>query len=353
MKKLVLCLLIFVLVIANVWVIYSYQLKPVSKNFLEKEFLVNQNETLITIAEKLKKENLIRSVFAYRVYLKLNKTKPLEKGKYLLNENMGVSDILKALSKGSNYNPDVIKITFKEGKNMRQIAKMIADNTNNNYDDVISLSQDKEYISSLINQYWFLTDDIKNDKIYYSLEGYLFPDTYEFLNKNVTIETIFKAMLDNMEKKLEPFKAEISVSDYNIHELITLASIIELEESTSSERKGVAGVFYNRLKDNWSLGSDVTTLYAEKIDDWSVALRMDQLNACNAYNTRGTCFSGLPVGPVCNPGLDSLVSVFEPENHDNYYFVADCSGKTYLTANEASHNKIINELRNTGKWCTK
>ena len=102
---------------------------------------------------------------------------------------MSLEKIMDELKKGNNYNPDNIRITFKEGLNIRQIAKEISKNTNNKYDDIIKLLEDKEFARKMINDYWFLDESILNDKIYYPLEGYLFPDTYEFLNKDVTTET--------------------------------------------------------------------------------------------------------------------------------------------------------------------
>ena len=77
-----------------------------------------------------------------------------------------------------------------------------------------------------------------------------------------------------------------------------------------------------------------------------------ELNACNKYNTRGNCFTGLPVGPVGNPGLSSLDAVFEPSVHDNYYFVDDCNGKNYLNKTLSGHEKTIRDLKAAGLWCT-
>ena len=169
--------------------------------------------------------------------------------------------------------------------------------------------------------------------------------------ETATIEDIFKGMLDNMNNKISKYKEEVKKSKYSIHEMMTLASIIELEAGTASDRKGVAGVFYNRLKDNWSLGSDVTTYYAEKIDNYSRDLKMSELNSCNKYNTRSTCMAGkLPVSPICNPGLESIVAAFEPTKHNYYYFVADKNGKTYFTKTYNEHNNKCNQLKRDGLW---
>ena len=353
MKKLVLVTLILILVVANLFVIYKGELQPAGKSEEKIEFIVAENETYNSIASRLKSKNLIRSELAYKIYLKLNPpTDYLLTGKYYLSESMAIPELVETLAKDAKSILEPVKITFKEGKNMRHIATLIANSTNNTFEEVLEVQKNSEYLDTLIEKYWFLTEDIKNKDIYYPLEGYLFPDTYEFL-KTDSVEDIFKKMLDQMSLKLEPYKLEIENSKYSIHELITLASIIELEGASSDDRAAVAGVFYNRLNGGWQLGSDVTTFYAEKMDDWTQGLTYAQLDACNAYNTRGSCVKGLPVGPICNPGFESLSSVFEPQSHNYYYFVADCKGKTYLSRNEVEHAKTINNLKASGLWCEK
>ena len=257
------------------------------------------------------------------------------------------------LEEGNSYNPDEIRITFKEGLNIRKIATLIEENTNNTYDDVINLMDDDSYIDSLIDKYWFLTDEIKDEKIYYPLEGYLFPNTYAFLNVDVDVKTIIETMLDEMDKQLSNYKNIIEKSDYTVHEILTLASIVELEGASASDRASVAGVFYNRLKDNWSLGSDVTTYYYLKIDNFKQSLNGNKnLYTCdNAYNTRCTSFLGLPVGPISNPGLESLEGTVNYREHNNYYFVADCNGKTYLNKDATGHHNTIEKLKKQGNWC--
>jgi len=349
MKKICIILIsLIVLCSIIVLLIYKNGISAVSNNSELIEFEVTDGSSYMTISSALKEKNLIKSELMYKIFIKLNKPNVLEAGKYHLSEDMGVRKIVETLSNGSKK--ETIKIIFTEGKNMRYIAKVISENTSNTEEDVFNLLKDKEYIDSLINEYWFLTDDIKNEKIYYPLEGYLFPDTYE-IYKDDNVKDIFKRMLDEMDSKLKTYKTEIENSKYSIHELITLASIVELEGAKSNDRSKVAGVFYNRLSHNWTLGSDVTTYYAEKIDDWSVGLKLSQLNACNAYNTRGSCVSRLPIGPISNPSMDSIKATINPEITKNYYFVADCDGNTYLNTNEYGHNETIRKLKNQGKWC--
>ncbi len=349
----IILLVVFTTVILALGVYYKVNMTGTSNSDTKK--IVNIEEgTINDIAKTLKDNNLIKNVSIFKVYIKLTNKSNLKAGTYELSENMGVEKIVKILEEGTKYNPNEISITFKEGINIRKIATLISENTNNSYDDVIKKASDETFIDTLINKYWFLTEDIKNKNIYYSLEGYLFPDTYRFNNREVTTEEIFTKMLDEMDKKLSKYKDEINKSDLSVHEIITLASVVELEGAKATDRKGVAGVFYNRLASSAypTLGSDATTYYASKIDDWSYSLTYKELNDCkNKYNTRCSSNTGLPIGPICNPGIESIEATINPDKHEYYYFVADCNGKVYLTKNSTEHNNIINKLKKEDNWC--
>lgn len=331
--------------------VYKIMTGKVSNDDTIKEFIVENGSNYYSIVEKLKNENLIKSEFFYKLYIKLNHPKSLQAGKYNLNEKMNLKEIISTLEEGSNYNPDAIRITFKEGINMRKIASIISDSTENSVDDVYNLIKDNEYLDKIIDKYWFITDDIKNSKIYYSIEGYLFPDTYEFRNKEVSVEEIFEVMLNEMGKKLEPYHQDIDKSNYSIHEILTLASIVELECGNSEDRALAAGVFYNRLKDHWSLGSDVTTFYAVKTDMGERELYQRELDDYNDYNTRNVNMAGkLPVSPICSPSYSSIKAAINPDIKNYYYFVGDKYGKTYFTSTYSEHSSLISRLKEEGLW---
>lgn len=353
LKRIIIALLILgICFVLFLFCYYKYNLTSVSNNKEDKIITIEQG-SIYSIGKVLKENNLIRNELIFKIYVKLNKIDNLKASTYKLNESMSLDEIINILQEGNSYNPDEITITFKEGKNIRWIAKTVSENTNNTYDDFINKVNDELYINSLIEKYWFLTDDIKNSKIYYDLEGYLFPNTYAFLNKDVSVETIIETMLNETKKQLDPYKEKIENLDISVHKFFTLSSIVELEGASANDRKGVAGVFYNRINNNWVLGSDVTTYYALKIDDFKVSLTEDLgLYKCDyAYNTRCNSFTGLPVGPICNPGIESLIATLEPEKHSYYYFVADCNGKTYLNKDSSGHRNTINKLINENNWC--
>lgn len=352
MKKVLISLGVIIAVIAIIIAVgcskYNNAIGPVSNSKDAIEVEITKNDTYSTLGSKLKENGLINDELMYKIYIKLNKPNNLQIGKYTLNPSMSLKEIIAVLEKGSNYDPNAINITFREGLNMRQIADIISKNTNITTDDVYNKLKNTEYLKNLIDKYWFLTDDILNTDLYYSLEGYLFPDTYQ-ISKNSTIEEIFEVMLDKMSSILEPYKDTIKNSEYSVHQIITLASIIELEAGNSGERDLVAGVFYNRIEDGWTLGSDVTTYYAAR-KTFKEDLTQDELNDCNKYNTRGTCFTGLPVGPISNPGKQSIEGAINPERSDYYYFVADKNGNTYFNTTAAGHASTIAELKSKDLW---
>lgn len=329
--------------------IYVYNLSPVNDNDTVISFEVQSGESFLTIASNLKDENLIRSELFYKLYVKLHDVSGLQAGTYYISSDMGVEELVKVLS-GNSINANVMNITFKEGLHMRKIADTIAQATSYTVEEVLEVGANEQFLNQLISEYWFLTDDILNEDIYYPLEGYLFPNTYQF-NKDVSIEEIFRTMLDGMDTVLTPYKEEIENSEYSIHEILTLASIVELEAAGSDDRAGVAGVFYNRLENNWSLGSDVTTYYAIKVDMNERDLYKSELNDYNAYNTRSSKMAGkLPVGPICNPGLDAIDAAINPTVHDYFYFVADKNKKTYFTKTSSEHTQKVAELKSAGLW---
>ncbi len=354
MKKLALgfTLLFFLVLFGICYFGYQYFTSPVDKNAKPIEFIVEEGDTFTSIAEDLKEKKLIKNVFFYKIYLKIKKPSSIKIGTYEVSGKMSLDQLIEKLS-STDIKDESISITFPEGKNMRFIAKTIAENTNNTEDDVYNILKDDVYLNSLIQNYWFIDESIKNKEIYYSLEGYLYPDTYQFKNKEVDVQTIFNTMLDNMEKKLRAYQSVIEESKYSFHEILTLASMVELEASTTEDRRGVAGVFYNRLNSRMSLGSDVTTYYAAKVDMGERDLYKSELNDANAYNTRSSSLAGkLPVGPICNPEITSIEAALYPTESNYYYFVADKNKKVYFSRNSKEHNETIAELKSEGLWYT-
>lgn len=344
-KGLIVIPIAILVILVSMIVIYNVNLSGKGIN-QDVEFTINENTPTVTIINNLKEDDLIKSTFFTKIFVKLNNSKP-QAGKYLLNKNMSVSDIFNMFNNG-----DVIKnnitLTLVEGKRLENYAKTIESTFNFEENSVLNLLTNKEFINSLIDKYWFITDEVNNSKLYYALEGYLYPDTYEFEKESTKEEVVIK-LIETLGKKLEPYRENIENSKYSVHNLLTLASIVELEAASEEDRNLVAGVFTNRLNNSWSLGSDVTTFYAAR-KSFQDPLTYKDLEECNAYNTRSTCLIGLPVGPICSPSITSIKASIIPAETDYFYFVADATKKVYFSKTFEEQLKVINDLKSKGLW---
>lgn len=340
-KKLLIILGVILGIIVALIATYFILLTPSSKSNKVITFTVKKGDGKEKIIDNLKDAKLIRSKYATIIYLVISGNKNLQAGTYEFSRDMSTQNIINSLNSGDvikEFKPSV-KVTLKEGVTLKEYLKLISDGTNIDFDEAIKKVNDKAFLKGLIADYWFLTEDILDDNIYYALEGYLFPETYEFY-KETTIEQVIRRILNVTNEKLSPLKEEIKKSKYSVHEIITIASIAEKEANKYEDRRMVAQVINKRLELNMSLGMDVTSYYGVQKSMKETLTRVD-LNDENPYNTRVTTFIGLPVGPICNPSLDSINAVLEPANTDYVYFVADIlTGKVYFAKDYEGFNKL-------------
>lgn len=332
--------------------IFGFMNRPVSHDDKNIPVIIEDGDTYSSLASFLKEQNFIRSTLGYKLYIKLNAPKKsLKAGRHYLRRNMSIKQILNVLQE-SPASENTVMITFKEGINIRGIANLIEEKTVNRADDFYYKLSDQTYLNELIQRYWFLSDEIKNPNIYYSLEGYLYPNTYEF-DRGASVGDIIEKMLNEMEHQLEPYKNTFTKSKYTIHQILTVASLSELEAVSKEDRERVSRVFYNRLDNKMALGSDVTTYYAAKVDMGDRDLYQSELDDVNSYNTRSSSLAGkLPVGPICSASIDAIATAINPAWHDYLYFVADKNRKVYFTKSSSEHDAIIQKLRAEDLWYT-
>lgn len=315
---------------------YKIGTSSVSKDSFEVKITIPKESTYLSISNLLKENNLIRSESFYKIYIKIFKPTNLKAGIYTLNRNMNVKEIVDTLE--GNVKSEEITITIPEGKHIEEIAEIISSKINMSKEDILLYWQNEEVLNSLIDKYWFLTDVIKKEGIRYSLEGYFFPDTYSIL-KESKIEDITYKMLDKMDEVLSKYKEEISNSKFNVHEILTLASIVEHEAILDSDRPMIAGVFINRLDKSMKLQSCATVGYA--INEWKLSYDYSDLQTDSPYNTY--FYEGLPIGPGNMPGELSIEAVLRPTKNDYYYFLANVndkdSKKTYYSKTYSEHRQ--------------
>ena len=334
-KKGKIILIISAIIIALIAIfvgIYFYLLSSVSSGSTKVSFTVNRGDSKMEIVSNLKDAGLIRNKYAALIYIVLSGNTNIQAGNYELNRNMSTEDIIKSLANGDiiNTERDSVSLTFKEGITLEEYLKILSENTNLEYDTMISEINDSEFLNNLINDYWFLTDEILNSDLYYGLEGYLYPNTYQ-VHTETTLNEVVRKMLDETAKKLDPLKDAIATSNYSVHEILTMASIAEKEAMNYEDRCKVAQVIYKRLDIGMNLGMDVTAYYGvhKSMTDALTAL---DLADNNPYNTRNTSLIGLPVGPICNPSVESIESVLNPADTNYIYFFADIlTGNVYFT----------------------
>lgn len=347
-KPLLIILVIIALMLLGAGTTWLVMASPVDKkNTATVEIIIPNGTTTRQIGVILKNKGLIRSELFFNIYIKVNRPKTMKASTYTMAKNMSLDEIIKILESGNSYNPDVISITFKEGERITDICEVISTKTNHTYDEAIAKMKDKEYIETLISKYWFLSNDILSESIYYPLEGYLAPNTYQFTNKEVSIEAIIETMLKQTEKILNKYKDKMTKP---VHYYVTMASMAELEGTNTENRKQIVNVFENRLTKGMNLGSDVTTYYALQ-HPMTQDLTVAQFATNNPYNTRSTSMMGkMPIGPICNPSESSIEASLNPTQSTYLYFVADKYGKIYFTTTLQEHNAKVKEIKDKGDW---
>ena len=333
-KILIISVSVVVILIIIVACTYFFSLSAVSNTSENVVFIVSPGESKEKIAENLKNSGLIKSKYATLVYILISGNTNIQAGEYELNRSMTTQDIIKTLANGEVIGSErpAIRITFKEGITLEEYMELLAQNTNLEYNTIINEVNDPDYLSSLIADYWFLTDEILNSDLYYGLEGYLYPETYDFY-VDTTLDEAVRRMLNVTNARLSEIRDEIEASDYSVHEILTMAAIVEKEALNATDRAMVAQVIYTRLAMNMNLGMDVTTYYGVHKTMGEVLTQVD-LDDENPYNTRVASFLGLPVGPICNPSLESINAVLNPADTNYVYFFADIvTGNVYFTDN--------------------
>lgn len=311
-------------------------------------FTIENGQTLDTVVTDLQKEDLISSSSIAKVYAKLSHNTNFVAGTFELNDGMSVKDIFRYLQDSSNLKKDTMVLKVPEGKWAKEIAAQISKLYKGKYStsDIIDTWNDASYLKTLSKTYSFLNvEDLNNSNYKVKLEGYLFPDTY-YLEKDASIDDITRVMLDRFEIMYKENKKAFDQSSYSIHQIVSLASVVQFEASTQKDMKMIAGVFYNRLNQNMALQSSVTVCYA-LYDDFNDPKDCEtNPDIDSPYNTY--LHDGLPIGPILNPGEDAIQAVLSPTKSDYLFFAADIynkvDGKVHYSKTYEEHEKVCEEL---------
>jgi UPF0755 protein len=306
------------------------------------ELTIESGMNAADIAKLLDEKGVIEQPITFQYYTKFrNREGIFQAGNYILNSNMSYDQIIIILRTGQTIKEEV-KITFFEGMTIREIAKELQEKRVCSASEFISKIEEIEFGLEFEN----MIPDVSLR--FRKLEGYLFPDTYDFYIGE-RVDSVAKKFLVNFQNKIFPgIYEQIQDKGMTLDEVVILASIIQKEAGNREEMARVSSVFYNRMENPGAglprLQSDVTIFYVEEdIKPYQSRSTQDIYDAYNTY----VCY-GLPVGPICSPGLDAIKAAINPAQTDYYYFVTDKNGEFYYSKTLNEHNANIRKAQSAG-----
>ena len=297
-----------------------------------KEITVSENTDLLSLADQLDNEGVINYGTIFKLYVRVKgDNQGVLAGSYALNPNMDYGQIIDTLVNMSST--ETMQITIPEGYSIAQIKQLLLD------EHVCTEDALDEELNTYAFKHEFLQSELPAEEGW--LEGYLFPDTYEIYKGNATVRNTINTMLNNFGDKYdEEIQAGADALGRSMHDIVTIASLIEREAQVDSERATIAGVIYNRLNNSGEfpyLQVDASVLYG--LGRTGGTLSEEDLNSDSPYNLYN--HEGLPPGPICNPGYASLHAAAYPEQHNYYYYVAMPDGSHLFASSYEEHQANI------------
>lgn len=318
------------------WVLFI-PLSPGAKD--SSRVVIEKGEGTKSIARNLKERGVIRSSLAFRTYaLTIGASGSLQAGTYELGPGMSIAEIVERMDKGRIVKE---KITVPEGWDVTDIAEALEEKgifTSEEFLKVVgvpgvdyrehpSLPQPEDFSG----EYAFLSDK----PWYVSLEGYLFPDTYEVASGEEP-EDLVRRMLDNFgEKASLQIRAAAARQGKSLFETVTMASLLEKEVPTLEDKKRVAGILEKRMREGMRLQVDATVNYIKDREELSVSIKDTQIES--PFNTYRT--GGLPLGPIANPGLESIKAALDPVATRYWYYLSASDGTTVYNETFEGHKR--------------
>jgi len=330
-KKILIGIFLVVAVVVAIGIYIFMEVSGSLRSDKSIEITIPQGSNVSKITRQLKNEGIIGSSSIFKFYLKFyNEENPFINGEFKINPKDGYDNVVNILTNPPNNVKN--KVTIIEGENLIDIAEKL---------EAKKVVDKAEFLEEINKDYGYKFEKyVKKENLKLFLnEGYAFPDTY-ILHDGITATDIAKMMLKNFDSKFkEEYYNRLEEINMSMDEVITLASIIQHEASLIKDMEMVSGIFYNRLKSNTTLPklqSDVTVFYARDIVG-EMTGNDDMITAYSTYLS-----GGLPVGPICNPGLDAIKAALYPKENGYLYFLTDKNGDFYYAKTLREHN-INNE----------
>ncbi len=326
MKKLLLSLMILGALSAGALFLGLYSLRQNTLALPEEKIVeIPRGASTMKIGEILEQAGLLRSPLQTTLYRVLNPRARFQAGEYAFRKETSAAAVLAKIARGEVY---FRELTIPEGSNIFDIARIVGEEKLMAPAEFLQVAKNPSLIRDLAPQ--ALT-----------LEGYLFPSTYR-LPKKVTAE----ALCTRMTKQFREGAKELKLDTARLHELVTLASLVEKESAVPEERPKIAGLFTNRLRLGIKLECDPTTIYAALLQDrYRGTIYRSDLDSKHPYNTYQ--HAGLPPGPIANPGFEALRAAAHPEATDAIFFVAEPNGtgRHVFSKSLADHNAAVSRYR--------
>lgn len=310
--------------------VHTFLTVPPNTEATERIVLIPSGTTLRGIAEMLQEASVISDKNLFMILARFYREgKSMKAGEYQFTTSMLPTEVLTKLQDGKIY---FRTATIPEGYTIRQIAVLLADQGFVDKEEFLALAFNAELAAEF---------NIEAE----SLEGYLFPDTY-YIHRGMGAKTIIQEMVEEFWQVMTPdLQQEITQKGFTIHEIVTLASIVEKEARVAEERDFISAVYHNRLKINMKLDSDPTVIYG--IENFDGNLTKTDLQTDTPYNTYRR--RGLPPGPIANPGEPSILAAVRPAEVKYLYFVARNDGTHHFSTNYKEHLRAVREYQKNRK----
>lgn len=294
-------------VVIFIW--FAYSVLPPGDFPKDSFFTIESGSTLFAVSEKAKIQDIVRSSFLLRTLITLSGgDKAVQAGDYYLDQPMSVFSIANMLATG-DFNQKLIRVTFPEGYTRNDMAKVLVNTS----------------LKIPVDEFLKTTS---------GLEGYLFPDTY-FISPTATSTAIVEQMQENYDVKISPYREEITTSGKTEKEIITMASLVEREAQGESDSKIIAGILWNRIERGMALEVDAPFYFL--LGKESSELTLSDLKIDSPYNLY--THTGLPPGPIDNPGLSSILASLRPEETSYLFYLHDKNGVAHYAKTFDEHKK--------------
>ncbi len=327
MKKLI--FIVALLMIAAIgW--YKWSLRPLdSSDDVRRPVTIQSGLSVSDIGALLELKSVIRSARAFSLYARIHRSQSgLQAGDFLLRASQGVPEIIDTLRSGKS---EEIGITIPEGFAVSDIDALLAKKGLITAGSFTACAQTCD-----LSSYEFLPKVSVLSKRGGKVEGYLFPDTYLVFSQKFSAEDFLKRLLETFRKRVVAgLVTDLKSSKYSLHEVITMASLIEEETKAGDERPVVSGILWKRFEAEQGLGVDATVRYS--LDKPTDAITAKDLEIDSPYNLRK--FRGLPPGPIANPGLSSIKAALHPEDSKYWYYLHGKDGVIRYAETNDEHNR--------------